>query len=277
MRSLGRSLVAASLGLVAIATVGAAQNMRDRLRINLPQGVSGEMAHFPRGAPGTSTGSPIAFGANLHDFYVGVGFQAPLRYSNDSDGGGTVGFGLGNARESVGLDVSINALSTVRSGVGNRMSVGAKLHKLFEGNWGIAAGVQGAILNGKKSDDPDPSVFAVVSKVYDLRNTDYNWFQALTISAGAGTQGFRLEKDIRANNDNVGFFGSAALKYNDRFSLVGDWLQDLSVGVSFVPFTEFPLVITVAEADLTGTAGVHNRSEVVRPRTTIGAGFAFRY
>ena len=99
--------------------------MRSRMTINMPAGLGSEIARFPRGAPGTSTGSPIAFGANFHDLYFGVGYQTPLRYSNDADGGVSVGAGLGNSTTALGLDVTVNALSTVRSGVGTAQVRGA--------------------------------------------------------------------------------------------------------------------------------------------------------
>ena len=282
MRSFRNSLAlvavaGAALTFSAFAHCAFAQDMRDRLKLTIPEGISSEVAHFPRGAPGTSTGSPIAFGAGFHDFFVGVGLQSPVRYGADADGGATVGFGLGDARDVIGFEVAINALSTVRSGIGNRVGFGGKAHKLFDGNWGIAVGVMNIVAN-KAADDGNPSVYGAVSKVVDLKGTSLGMFKSLTLTGGAGNEGFRIEKDIRNNNSTIGFFGSAALRVHEQVSVIGDWGgQDLSVGVSVVPFADFPLVLTPALADLTGSAGVHGRKETVRPRFTLGAGMAIRW
>lgn len=281
MGSIRKSSALAAVSALALAVLAsgalAQGDMRDRLKLRIPTGLAAEPGHFPRGAPGTSSGSPIAFGAQLHDAFVGVGYQSPVRYSDDADGGMTLGFGVGNATDNLGLEITINALSTIRSGVGNRVGFGAKAHRQFAGNWGVAIGVTNVIAN-KADDDGNAALYAVVSKVVDLANTPIDMFQALVVSGGVGNEGFRLETDIRDDNSTVGFFGSAALRVHDRLSVIGDWSgQDLSVGVSVVPIASFPLVLTPALSDLTGSAGVHNRTESVRPRFTLGAGLAFRW
>jgi hypothetical protein len=270
--------IAAVLGM-AFASSALAQDARQKLMIDDSNGLGTEVGHFPRGAPGTSTGSPIAYGANWGDVYAGAGLQAPIRYSNASDGSLTVGMGFGNAKDLVGLDVGLNLLSTVRSGVGNRMSIGGKLHKLFGDGWGIAVGAQGIYLGTKPLDsDGNASIYGVVSHVWDLQGTWFSDFKSLTLSAGAGNEGFRLEQDIRTNNKTVGAFGSAALRLMDQIAVIVDWPgQDLDVGVSVVPFKNFPLVLTPAIVDVTGSAGTFNTPQVVRPRFSLGAGMAIRF
>jgi hypothetical protein len=278
MGSIRKSLgIAAVLG-VAMASSALAQgdDARERLLIK-DEGIATEVGHFPRGAPGTTTGSPIAYGANWGDVYVGAGLQAPIRYSNASDGSVTVGMGFGNDANIVGLDVGLTALSTVRSGVGNRMGLSGKVHKLFGDNWGVALGVENIYLNNKPVDG-NASVYGVLSKVYDLSGTWLSDFRALTLSAGVGNEDFRLEKDVRAGNKTVGVFGSAALRILDQVSIIVDWPgQDLNVGLSIVPFKDFSLVFTPTIVDVTGTAGTYQRPEAVRPRFSLGVGMAFRF
>jgi hypothetical protein len=277
MSSFRTSLAFASLAGVVLASGAYAQDMRDKLTLPIPEGLNSEVAHFPRGAPGTSSGSPIAFGANLHDVFIGVGLQSPVRYGNAADGGATVGFGLGNAVDYVGLEVDISPLSIVRSSVVNRVGFGGKLHKTFGDNWGVAVGITNIVANSD-ADDGKPSVYGVLSKVIDLRDSFLHMFPALTLSAGAGDRGFRLEKDIRSAKKTVGFFGSAALRVHEQVSLIADWDgQDLGAAVSIVPIRDFPLVITPGVADLTGSAGTFNTSDAVRPRFTLGVGTAFRW
>ena len=206
MGSIRRSLgVVTVLGMVLASSARAQDDARAKLLIPEGGGLASEVGHFPRGAPGTSTGSPIAYGANWGDLYGGAGFETPSRYSGSPDGAVTVGLGFLNSSDFVGLDVAVTSLSTVRTGFGKRMGLGAKLHRLLPDNWGIAAGVTGIYLN----DAPvgaKPSVYGVISKVFDLEDTP---FKALTLSAGAGNENFRLETDIRNNNQTIGAFGSA--------------------------------------------------------------------
>lgn len=139
-----RTLLAASVIVATtVARTASAQqsveDLRAKFRLPVPEvGLATETGRFPRGAPGTSSGSPIAFGANWNDAFIGAGLQAPVRYSatGDADGSLSMGFGLGNGSDIAGLEVSINALSTVRSGVGNRMGLGFKAHKILANNWG---------------------------------------------------------------------------------------------------------------------------------------------
>jgi len=279
MGSIRQSLgIAAVLGM-AFATSALAQDARKQLMIDDAEGLGTEVGHFPRGAPGTSTGSPIAYGANWGDVYAGAGFQAPIRYSNASDGSLTVGMGFANAKDFVGIDVGLNLLSTVRSGFTNRMTIGAKIHKLFGDGWGVAVGTQGIYVTNKPTDsDGDPAFYGVVSHVWDLQGTWFSDFKSLTLSVGAGNETFRTESDIRTDDKTIGVFGSAALRLMDQIAVIVDWPgQDLNVGVSVVPFKNFPLVLTPAIVDVTGQAGTFNTPQAVRPRFSLGAGMAFRF
>src|ERR1035437_2521803 len=200
------------------ASALAQDDARSKLLIPEGGGLGTEVGHFPRGAPGTSTGSPIAYGANWGDIYAGVGYQTPIRYSNDSDGSVTLGMGFLNSSDFVGLDVAVTSLSTIRSGFGDRMGLSAKVHRLLGDNWGIAAGVTNIYLS-KQPADSKTSYYGVVSKVFDLTDTP---FKALTLSVGAGNEDFRMEKDIRNNNETIGVFGSAALRIWDQLALIVD-------------------------------------------------------
>jgi hypothetical protein len=282
MGSIRKSLgIAAVLGMMtassALAQGGADDAAREKLLIRDDAGMAGEVGHFPRGAPGTSTGSPISFGANWGDVYAGAGLQAPIRYSGASDGTLAVGMGFANAMDVVGIDVSLTALSTVRSGFTNRMGLNVKVHKIFAENWGIAVGASSIYLNNKPTDG-NASLYGVVSKVFGLENSWASDFKSLTLSAGAGNEGFRLEKDIRNNNQTIGVFGSAALKMWDQLAVIVDWPgQDLDVGLSIVPIRSFPLVITPAIVDITGSAGTFGTTQAVRARFSLGVGMAVRF
>ena len=285
-----RSLLATALlvGTAGIAGTTPVQAqgidaLRAKFMLPVPDiGLATEQGRFPRGAPGTSSGSPIAFGANWNDAFVGFGVQSPVRYSaaGDADGSASVGFGLGNSSNAVGLEVAVNALSSIRSGVGNRVGVGLKAHKLLGDNWGIALGVQGVQLNAN-ADDRN-SVYGVVTHVWSLNDTFLSAFQSLTWSAGAGSEAFQPAADLNSGKHGIGVFSSLALRTSDRTSVIADWSgQDLNLGFSFVPFKNLPLVLSPALSDITGASndGVVEKAGVIKKtgmRFTLGVGFAFR-
>lgn len=269
--------IMALLGMAAASTARAQDDARAKLLIPDATGLGTEVGHFPRGAPGSSTGAPIAFGANWGDVYLGAGLQTPARYSGTQDGAVVAGMGFLDASDIVGLDVSLASLSTIHSGFGHRLGLSVKAHKLLGDNWGVALGVEDMYLNNQPV-NTNPSVYGVVSKVFGLDGTWLSDFESVTLSAGAGNSGFRLEPDIRANNQTVGAFGSVALRMFDQLSLILDWPgQDLDIGLSVVPFRDFPLVLTPAIADVTGSAGTYNTQYSVRARFTLGIGMAYRF
>lgn len=261
-----------------MATASRARAQADtRAALLIPDsaGLAAELGRFPRGAPGTSTGSPTAFGANWGDVYGGVGLQTPVRGGNSADGAVVVGFGLLNSSKYVGLDVGVSALSTVKTGWGKRMGLNLKLHADLPDDWGVAIGASTLYLDGAPTNDNQPSLYGVVSKVISLEGT---WFKALTLSAGAGNEAFRLEQDILSGNKSIGAFGSAALRVWDQLSVIADWPgQDLNVGVSVVPVRSWGLVITPAIVDVTGQSGTLPGQATIRPRFSLGTGWTISF
>jgi len=99
-------------------------------------------------------------------------------------------------------------------------------------------------------------------------------FSVVTLNAGLGNGRFCAE-DLTTSNGladcGVNFFGSVGLRANQYIGLIGDWSgQDLNLGVSLALFKQFPLVITPALVDVTGSAGD-------KARFTLGAGVGLRF
>jgi hypothetical protein len=221
---------------------------------------------FFRGAPGTSSGSPSGFGAAWRDGFVGGGYQKG-RGSDQYDGSMAVGFGLGNAKEAVGLEVVIASLGTFRSGLYERSSFSFKAHHMVSANAAIAVGVENAFSTGS-GDDTDPTVFVAASRVLSFPESP---FKQVTISGGIGNGRFRFEKDLLADKKTINFFASAGATIHEQASVFADWGgQDLTVGLSLVPIKAFPIIVTPAIADLTGQNGRD-------PRFTLGFGIGMRF
>jgi hypothetical protein len=219
-----------------------------------------------RYSPSITYLTPSAYGKSLGQFSVGGSFQAKVRYRTESDAFLGGGFGLGDPRKAVGLDVSIGIADVTTF---ERGTIGFKLHRRLPANFAIAVGVDNAITWGIV--DGGISPYGVVTKSFQLREDPRLPFSQLYVSGGAGTGRYRSEGDIINNRDTVGVFGSVAVRLVERVNFITEWSgQDLTLGVSILPFPKIPLVFNPAVTDVTGTAGDG-------PRFTFGVGFGFSF
>ncbi|WP_310483801.1 S-layer homology domain-containing protein [Chamaesiphon sp. VAR_48_metabat_403] len=251
---------------------------------------SGGVGTFPVGGLGT----PTAFGANT-GFFVGAGYQnqtRPIIYTPPNVNPGTakgqetyaysVGFGLGNSRDFLGLETVATTYNRTNAGSFDNGGVSFKLHKLLGDNLAIAGGYENAITFGNNAGfnpvNPDGGVnggrtgYGVASVIL---NPDPNqgFFSNTTLSVGAGAGRFRNVGDIRAGRDTINVFGSIGTKLFSNVSLVADWNgQDLGVGLPIsIPFgggTSFQ--ITPALVDLVNP-------ETGGSRFTVSGGLGFSF
>ncbi len=266
-------------GAVLISAAFAPSSVRaqakEDLMLPVPTSEAAIGGRFGRASPGVSASSPLAFGPSFRDVFAGVGYQAKTRYANTDDASASFGFGLGDARNAIGLEVVISSLSTVRSGLFDRTAAGFKAHRLLPNNAAIAVGVEGVKVSGSNFETTE-TVYGVVSKVAALRSGGDPSvpFSQVTLNAGVGNGRFCAEDLTQANglkDCGINFFGSVGLRANQYVGLIGDWTgQDLNLGLSLALFKQFPLVITPALADVTGSAGD-------KARFTLGAGFGLRF
>ncbi len=223
-------------------------------------------------SPGTSFDVPTAFGASLGDVGIGVGFQSRTRFTQTTDGGGGVVFGLGDPYNAVGFDVGIglNDLGINGNGsFGSRGSFFFKLHRVLPEDFRIAVAVENALIWG--GSDTDTSVYGVVSKTFRLKESRFEPFSRLYLNVGVGSGRFRTEDQVFNDTGSVGVFGSVAVRVIDQMNVFTEWTgQDLDVGLSIAPFPDIPIVITPAAIDITGSAG-----DGVRFGLGISYGFRF--
>ena len=237
------------------------RQLRERLRSLRPKP--------PRSSyPGLNIANPSGFGADNYRGFVGLGLQSRTRFSNSSGGliggglDGTLGFGfgLGDARESVGLQLSYTMASFGGSRPFGSGGVNAKLHTRFDGGWGVALGGDGIINVGAlpegsptKFNDFENTYYVAATKLFRLRRDINAPFSRAGITVGAGTGRFRSADQIINRENAIGFFGSAGVQALPWISLITEWTgQDLAVGASIAPFKNIPLVINPAFRDITG-------------------------
>ncbi|MCT7992979.1 hypothetical protein [Laspinema olomoucense] len=204
-------------------------------------------------APGVSIGTPTAFGANWGRVYTGFGYQARTRYTTETDGTLALGFGLGNSRENVGLEVSLVVSDLIDETLADG-GVSFKVHRLLPNNFAVAAGIEYALSWGDI--DTTTSPYGVVTKVFRFKENSAEPLSQLTVSLGVGGGRYRSEDDVINDNNTIGVFSSIGLRVAEQISLIADWTgQDLFLGASIVPFKDLPVVITPAFADVTNNAG----------------------
>jgi hypothetical protein len=219
-----------------------------------------------RYSPSISYLTPSAYGKSLGQFSVGGSFQSKVRFRSESDAFVGGGLGLGDPRKAVGLDVSVGIADVTTF---ERGTIGFKVHRRLPAQVAIAVGIDNAITWGFV--DGEISPYGVVSKAFQLREDPRAPFSQLYVSAGAGTGRYRSQSDIVNRRDSVGVFGSVAVRVIEQVNFITEWSgQDLTLGISILPFPKIPLVFTPAVTDVTGTAGDG-------PRFTIGVGYGFSF
>ena len=261
---------AAVAALVTLASSVPAQQDPEAIRrsflLTVPTRAPGGPSQFFRGAPGTNTGTPLAFGPGMGDFFVGFGYQANIRGiklpngtftdNGDSDGSASFGFGLGNATTAIGFETVVTSLSTVRSGFFNRTAFSFQAYRNLKSNAAIAIGTENLFITDGSSDAGDATYYGVGSYIWQLKPDQMGGMaKAITLSGGVGNGRFRFIDDFNEDKKTINVFGSASVLFHEQISGIVDWTgQDLNVGVSFVPLKQFPVSITPALADLTGSA-----------------------
>jgi hypothetical protein len=213
-----------------------------------------------RRTPGSSSGTPTAYGAEFGELFLDAGYQHRTRYTKGQpwrlrcDGAVAGGFGLGNPRNALGIELAITSFSTIRSGFFRSSSFSFKVHRALPWNMAIAYGWDDAIHSA--GTDGGSSMYGVLSSYIRTRKTSGSPFGSVTLSVGVGNSRFQHEEAFYAGKHGVGAFGSVGVRVLNPVSLLADWTgQDLMLGASIVPFASLPLFITPSFADVTGSAG----------------------
>ncbi|MEH2391137.1 MAG: hypothetical protein V7K21_05485 [Nostoc sp.] len=208
----------------------------------------------PKAAPGSTAGTPSAYGASFGQAYIGGGLFFPLDEDKDRvDGSLSVGFGLGDAVKSVGLEVNVN-ITSVGGGesfdFGDSGGVGFKLHKYLGDGTAVAIGWSNPIKWGDVNKAKD-TIYGVVSKSFTLQSNNPNNKLPLTVSVGLGSGAFRSKGAIAADENPANLFAGLGLRVIPEISLVSSWTGNrLNMGASFAPFKKTPIIINTIFTDV---------------------------
>jgi hypothetical protein len=206
--------------------------------------------------PGMSAATPVGFGAEFGMVWAAASYQSRVRYNDGQDGAVAAGFGLGDARRLVGLQVGITSFSTVNSGFGDRMAVDLHLHRTFSDVYGLAVGWESVRGSWAVTRDSGENFYAVGSRWLRLRSDPDAAFGVGMVSLGLGSGRFPTESRFRDRRDGVGVFGSFGVRVAPPVSLLAEWTgQDVMLATSLTPLRSQRLAITAGFIDLTGAAG----------------------
>ncbi|MDB9371824.1 hypothetical protein [Nodularia sphaerocarpa] len=226
-----------------------------------------------KSAPGSTAGTPSAYGASLGQAYIGGGLFFPLDQDKDrNDGSMSVGFGLGNPVDSVGLEVNID-ITSVGGGpsfdFGDSGGVGFKLHRYLGDGSAVAVGWSNPIKWGDVTRAKD-TIYGVFTKSFPLQPDNPNDLR-LTVSLGVGTGEFSSKGALEADENSLNFFGGLGLRVIPQASLVSSWTGNiLNIGGSFAPFKDTQIVINAIITDVTS-----NFDTGLGLSVTAGYGFRF--
>lgn len=242
------------LGLGLTARAAPAQSAEEvRNQFYLPMPPEAEPAPPPWTRPAASAISPSGFGAEWGDVFGGAGYQARARYSDGDDAVAAAGFGVGNPRRFLGLEVAVFSFTTLRRGFFSRWGVDLKVHRVLVEGLSVAAGWEGVHL---KDSDSGESRYVAATKFWRLRDSPAEPFSDLIVTLGAGDGRFLSESEFQRGASGINAFASVSVRVVKALSLVVDWTgQDLAAGVSVAPFRTLPLVATAGFVDVTGAAG----------------------
>lgn len=220
------------------------------------------------GSPAITIAVPSGIGADDWTGFVNFGFQSRTRFTDEADGTLGIGLGVGDARQSVGFQLSYTLASFGGSRDFGTGGFNAKLHRQFPWGMSVAVGWEGFITTGDV--DFDDSVYGSVTQLLRLRPDLNDPFSRIALTAGVGNGRFRSEEDVLEDEDTVGVFGSVAVRVARPVSAIVEWTgQDLAAGLSITPFQNFPLVLTPAVRDITGAGD--------GARFVMGLGVSFQF
>lgn len=201
-------------------------------------------------SPSLNFGIPSGFGAGWGDAFIGASAATAGKARSAVDGSISTGFGLGDPRNAVGLELSFN-MGSVKN-FGSNGTFDAKLHRVIyaEGanQVAVAAGWNSFAQYGTEGVIPS-SVYGAVSTYSLLQAGDR--FNEMPISFTFGVGG----GNFRQGNASTGVFAGVGLQVHPQVGLGAAWSGiGINVGVSYLPIPTIPLTIGLTGGDLTNNS-----------------------
>ncbi|HUP91457.1 MAG TPA: hypothetical protein VM074_04355 [Solimonas sp.] len=229
------------------------------------------MLSAPSSSPGIVLGSPVAFGADWGEVSIGLAAQTLPKGNRQSiDGSMSIGLGLGDAREYVGMETTVSIIS-LKDSFGDSGAVGTKFHTTLPGRAAFAVGVENAVRWGSaKRSRTRP--FVAGTKFWDLASAGRG--NPLPLSTNVGL--IRADSANHPQDRGALVFGGVAFLPIPELSLIADWTgYSLNLGISLAPFRTLPVSLTAGAQNVTE----RDQGPQFGDQTEFGAGvgYTFRY
>ncbi|TVQ06502.1 MAG: hypothetical protein EA368_16840 [Leptolyngbya sp. DLM2.Bin27] len=241
-----------------------ADQLRRQLQVAPLTTAAAPMRTFP---PSPSAGIPSAFGANWGDTFISASLSGADRERPEADGSLSAGFGLGDSRRAVGVELNYNLLSIRRFGENGGFD--AKVHReIYSGDAtevAAAVGLNNVVSYGPQAGGSRSSLYGVVTAAHLLQPEHPVNRLPITSTVGLGGGTFAGE------NSDVGLLAGVGLQVHPQFSINTAWSGvGVNVGASIVPVTTVPLTLNLLYGDI----GNNTRAGSVAV-LSIGYGFNF--
>ncbi len=203
-------------------------------------------------SPSLTFATPSAFGASWGDVFIGASAATAGKARTQPDASISMGFGLGNARKLIGLELGYNIGSIKSFGANGTFDIKANRIVYAKDNTQIAAAVGWKTfaqhVGGGETVRPS-GVYGLVTSYSLLKPNDPVNKMPISFSLGAGGG------DFRTGDTSTGVFAGVGVQVHPQVGVGMGWSGvGLNVGASFVPIPTIPLTINAVGADLTDTS-----------------------
>lgn len=180
--------------------------------------------------------------------FGGVGGVTNVRGSSRTDGAASVGFGYGDAQESLGgaVTVGLGSINPSDGGALNRGYLGLSMGHFFTKTLtGVSAGINN--IGGWHAGEGIPTQSYYLAATQLLSNN----FMPVVVSAGVGNNLYTFQRSTKDRNTHVGVFGSVAVYVLPQVSLIADYTSGITtLGASLVPIAKLPIVVNLGARDV---------------------------
>jgi len=224
---------------------------------------------------GKSVTTPVAWGASNNVVFMGVGGTYESPYSDDADGAAVFGYGLGDPKKSVGVQVTFISLDLTEW---EEYSSAIHLSRSLGNADAIGVGVENIMLTD--GGDSDVSYYVVYSRasqdlsVINPKTNKSKLHYSLGVGKGRFSDMSDYDKDPKIGNKGehgTYVFGNVSYEVYDACNVITDWNgMNLNAGVSkSFKVGKIPFAATIGVADLTGYSGDG-------ARLVVAGGFGFK-
>lgn len=203
--------------------------------------------------PSLNAGTPVAFGLETGDAFIGLYGATAGRIRDTFDGSISLGLGLGDAREYFGVEgvYNINSIRRFAENGSFDLKVHRSVYEDADKQVAVAVGWTNFANYGKDSGGTRSSVYgaATYSQLTDPQSLENPKPLIATVGVGGGV--YRKS----TSSDGVGIFANLGYQFAPQWGVSTAWSgQGLNFGLGFLPDVTLPLNITLTYSDVTNNS-----------------------